>query len=83
MKQGAVQRSSRVQRSSVRVQRSSVVSALGCSTAAPGSIPAAAPRPRPSRMNYLPRRRSLYPAQEDTQQAKSNPRINIVFMYVS
>jgi hypothetical protein len=34
-------------------------------------------------MNYLPRRRSIYPAQEDTQQAKFNPRMNVVIMYVS
>jgi hypothetical protein len=32
-------------------------------------------------MNYLPRRRSLYPAQEDTLQEKTNPRMNIVLMY--
>jgi len=34
-------------------------------------------------MNYLPKRWSLYPAQEDTQQTKSNPRMNTVSMYVS
>jgi len=32
-------------------------------------------------MKYLPRRRSLYPPQENTQQAKSIPRMNIVLMY--
>jgi hypothetical protein len=35
------------------------------------------------RMKYLPRRSSLYPAQEDTQQAKFIPRMNIVLLYVS
>jgi hypothetical protein len=51
------------------VQRSSVVSALGCCTAAPGSIPARHPHPRPTRMNYLPRAGVIpssgrYPADE-------------------
>ncbi len=64
-----------VQRSSAWVQSSSVVSALFDSRPAP--------IPRPSRINYFPKRRSFYPAQEDIQQAKSNVSMKIVVMYVS
>jgi hypothetical protein len=32
-------------------------------------------------LNYLPRRRSLYPAQDSTSEEKFNPRMNIVFMH--
>ncbi len=59
------------------MQRSLVVSALGYCTAAPGSNPARHPTLGPAGMKYLPRR---YPAQEDTQQAKSISRMNIVLM---
>jgi hypothetical protein len=31
-------------------------------------------------MNYLPRRKSLYPAQDDIQQTKFNPRMNTVLV---
>ncbi len=60
-------------------------SSLGCGVAqwlvrwAAVRFPSGTP-PSASRMNYLPRRRSLYLA---SMQAKFNPRMNIVLMYVS
>ncbi len=48
-------------------------SALGCCTRQPRvRFPSGTPPYRPSRMNYLAIRRSLYPVQDDTQQAKFN-----------
>jgi hypothetical protein len=53
-----------------------MISALGCCTAAPGSNPARHPTPRAS----VQQDELFTQTQEDTQQAKTNPRMNIVLM---
>ncbi len=62
-----------------RVQHGLVVSALGCCTAAPGSIPARHPSLDPAGRNYLPRCRSHLPSsgRKNTQQ-ENIPRKNNV-----